>query len=82
MDFLQDLTASIIRVMMEAVSFSETLVSIYQTAWFNIPEDSHLHTCCHENLKSHNLEESLKRRNEIWQFCNFSSYFFCGQKMV
>jgi hypothetical protein len=27
----------------EAVSFSETLVTVYQTTWCNIPEDSHLH---------------------------------------
>jgi hypothetical protein len=26
---------------------------IYQTTWHNIPEDSHLHTCCCDNLKSH-----------------------------
>jgi hypothetical protein len=37
-------------LMMEAVSSSEMLVSIYLTAWHNIPEDSHH---CHENLKSH-----------------------------
>jgi hypothetical protein len=48
-DISEKLTASIIRVMsdttimMEAVRPSETLVSIYQTAWCNIPEDSHLH---------------------------------------
>jgi hypothetical protein len=42
-----------IALMMEAVSSSETLVSIYQTSWFNIPEDSHLHTRRRENLKSH-----------------------------
>jgi hypothetical protein len=38
---------------MEAVSSSETSVSIYQTTWYNNPEDGHLHTCHHENLKSH-----------------------------
>jgi hypothetical protein len=26
---------------------------IRATTWCNIPEDSHLHTCCHDNLKSH-----------------------------
>jgi hypothetical protein len=40
-------------LMMEAVSTSETLVSVYQTTRRNIPEDSHLHTRRRENLKSH-----------------------------
>jgi hypothetical protein len=30
-----------------------TAVYLYQTQWCNIPEDSHLHTHHHENLKSH-----------------------------
>jgi hypothetical protein len=51
------LTVSIIwaldYLIMEAVSSSETLVNICQTTWCNIPEDSHLHTCDHKNLKSH-----------------------------
>jgi hypothetical protein len=42
-DVSEELTTSIIRAMMEAVSSSETSVSIYQTAWRNIPEDSNLH---------------------------------------
>jgi hypothetical protein len=38
------LAASIIKaMMMEATSTSETSVSFYQTAWHNIPKDSHLH---------------------------------------
>jgi hypothetical protein len=37
--------------MMEAVSSSETSVSIYLTTQCNISKDSHLHTCHHENLK-------------------------------
>jgi hypothetical protein len=47
------IAASIIRIalMMEAASTSETSVN-YQTTRHNIPEDSHLHTCRHENLKS------------------------------
>jgi hypothetical protein len=32
---------------------SETSVKFYQTTWHNNPEDSHLHTHHHENLKSH-----------------------------
>jgi hypothetical protein len=37
---------------MEAVSTSETLVNLYKTTQCYIREDSHLHTHCHENLKS------------------------------
>jgi hypothetical protein len=40
-------------LMMEAVSSSETSVSIYKTTGCNVPQDSHLHTYCSENLKSH-----------------------------
>jgi hypothetical protein len=36
------LTASIIRVMMEAVSTSAILINFCQTTWSNNPEDSHL----------------------------------------
>jgi hypothetical protein len=43
----------IIALMMEAVSTSETSGIFYQTTRHNIPEDSHLHTCCCENLKSY-----------------------------
>jgi hypothetical protein len=39
-------------LMMEAVCTSET--SVYsETSWRCIPEDSNLHTRCHENLESH-----------------------------
>jgi hypothetical protein len=40
-------------VVMDAVSFSETSVNIYQTTWCNIPEDSHFDTRRRENLKHH-----------------------------
>jgi hypothetical protein len=40
-------------LMMEAASTFETLVSFYQTTRRYNPEDSHLHTCCCENLKSY-----------------------------
>jgi hypothetical protein len=43
------LAASIIALMMEAASTSETSVNFYQTA----RHDSHLHACRHGNLKSH-----------------------------
>jgi hypothetical protein len=55
-DVPQVLFASIIRVMalmMEAVSNSEMSINFYQNTWCIIPEDSHLHTHHHENLKSH-----------------------------
>jgi hypothetical protein len=44
--------SSIIALMQEAASCSETLVNCYQTTQHN-PEDSHLHKCHHENLKTH-----------------------------
>jgi hypothetical protein len=50
---LVEIDRRFIALMMEAVSSSEMLVSIYQTTRRNIPEDSHLHTRRHENLKSH-----------------------------
>jgi hypothetical protein len=43
---------SFIILMLEAVSFSETSVRIYQTTWCYIPEDSYLHSRHHENVKS------------------------------
>jgi hypothetical protein len=42
--------------MMEAVSMSETSDSVYKTKRRNVAEDSHIHTFCHENLKSHGKE--------------------------
>jgi hypothetical protein len=52
------LTVSI-ALMMEAENTSETFVNFYQTTWHNIPEDSHLHTHCRENLKSHQIKTCL-----------------------
>jgi hypothetical protein len=43
----------LIALMMEAASTSETSVNFCRTIWRNNPEDSHLHTRRHENLKSH-----------------------------
>jgi hypothetical protein len=40
-------------LMMEAVWNCEKSVNFYGTARRNIPEDSHHHTRCRENLKSH-----------------------------
>jgi hypothetical protein len=42
-----------ITLMIEAARISETLVNFYQTARHYNPEDSHLHTHRHENLKSY-----------------------------
>jgi hypothetical protein len=41
--------------MMEATNSSQMPVSIYQTTWRNITEDSYLHTRRRENLKSQQL---------------------------
>jgi hypothetical protein len=46
------LAASIIAMMMEAASTSETSVNFYQMTRHNNQEVSHLHTHRHENLKS------------------------------
>jgi hypothetical protein len=43
---------TLINLMMEAVSTSETLVNFYATAWRSFSEDSHLLTRRLENLKS------------------------------
>jgi hypothetical protein len=43
---------SIIALIMESASTSETSLNFYQTTRHNIPEDSHLHTRSCENLKS------------------------------
>jgi hypothetical protein len=43
----------IIALMMEAVSTYETSVNFYHTTQCNISEDSHLHSCRHENMKFH-----------------------------
>jgi hypothetical protein len=37
-----DVSEVLIALMMEAASTSETFVNLYQSAWRNIPEDSHL----------------------------------------
>jgi hypothetical protein len=49
--------------MMEAASASETLVNFYQTTRRYNPEDSHLHTHRHENLKSYLCKTLPKRRD-------------------
>jgi hypothetical protein len=51
-DFWDDAPMLIIALMMEAGSTSETSVIFYETARRDIPQDSHLHTRCRENMKS------------------------------
>jgi hypothetical protein len=41
----------LIILMMEAASTSEMSANFYQTTYHYNPEDTHLHTHCHENLK-------------------------------
>jgi hypothetical protein len=40
----------VLALMVEAVSISKMLANFYWTTLHYNPEDSHLHTCCHENL--------------------------------
>jgi hypothetical protein len=47
--------SSIIALMMEAESTSETSVNLYQSTRRNNPEDSHLHIHRRENLKCHQV---------------------------
>jgi hypothetical protein len=53
-DLSEKLTASIIRItlMMDVESSSKTMINIYHTIQYNIPECSYLYTHHHENLKS------------------------------
>jgi hypothetical protein len=56
-DYLLGRCTRAIVVMVEAVSTSETSVSLHQTTRRNIQEDSHLQTCRREKLKSHQIYE-------------------------
>jgi hypothetical protein len=62
-------TVSIIALMMEAASTSETSINFYQTTWRNISEDSHLHTRRRENLKSYKMPN-------VKLGCTYSTYIF------
>jgi hypothetical protein len=55
--------------MMEAARTSETLVNFYQTTWRYNPEDSHLHSHRHENLKSYILLAVSKNENLFCHDC-------------
>jgi hypothetical protein len=49
----------LIALMMEAASTSEMSVNFYQATWHINPEDSHVRTHRHENLKSHQEETCI-----------------------
>jgi hypothetical protein len=49
----------LITLMIGAAGTSETSVNFYQTTLHNNPEDSHLHACRCENLKSQFFSSSL-----------------------
>jgi hypothetical protein len=51
-----------IALMMVAISTSEESVNLFQTAWYNIPLDSHLHTR-RQNVKSHHADEETQPRH-------------------
>jgi hypothetical protein len=51
--YLLPSSSGLIALMVKAGNIAEMLVDFYWTSWHNNPEDSHLQTCCHENLKPH-----------------------------
>jgi hypothetical protein len=53
-----------IALMMEAVMTSETSMNFYQSKRFNVMEDSHLHTCRHDNLKPHEMFQCFHFRHQ------------------
>jgi hypothetical protein len=50
---------TIITLIMDAARTSETLVNVYQTTQRDLPEDSHLHIHCCENLQFHRLHDVI-----------------------
>jgi hypothetical protein len=58
-DVSEELTASTIRAVVEAVNSSETSISISHTALRNIPEVRHLYIRRRVNLKSYECSELL-----------------------
>jgi hypothetical protein len=68
------LTVSIISAL------NEISVDIYQTTGRNIPEDSHLHTCHRENLKSHYIWTCFRFCSSVIMLdCHcFSSWMMLG----
>jgi hypothetical protein len=55
--------ATLIALMMEVVSTTETSVNFYQTTRRNTPEDSHFHTRRREKLKSQQRDCQLLKKN-------------------
>jgi hypothetical protein len=58
---------------MESASTSETSVNFYKTTQLNTSEESHLHTRCRDNLKSHQLERN--KCVEIISLCSLPSRY-------
>jgi hypothetical protein len=46
-----------VKVKMEAISYSETLISTYKPTWRHRPEGHYRYFHCLENVKSHNLRK-------------------------
>jgi hypothetical protein len=55
----------LVALMMKAASTSEMSADFYQPTSRNNPEDSHRHTCHHENLKSRCDYAALKLGRNI-----------------
>jgi hypothetical protein len=68
--------------MMAAVSPSETSVNIYLTTWQYIPEDSKLHTCCRENLKSQKAKCYLHHNQYIRKLSTHLSAWFSNRTIA
>jgi hypothetical protein len=57
---------ALITLMMEAARTSEKLVNFYQITQFYNPEDIHLRTHRHENLKSYYILKDLHNLYSLW----------------
>jgi hypothetical protein len=51
--------STLIALMMDAVSTTETLLNFPETTGYNIPEECHLHTRRRENMKSQLLSRPV-----------------------
>jgi hypothetical protein len=74
----------LVTLMMEALSFYETSV-LTRATWCNIPEDSILHSHCHENLKSYIKHSIVPVFNQhvtlcVCVFVCLLFSFICGWK--
>jgi hypothetical protein len=69
---------------MSLINSSKTSLNIYQTTWCCIPEDSHLHIHCPENLKSqkgsfylcswNRLQNKCKQIKQYHLYCSFNLF--------